>query len=238
MTTAASGEMSLGGNTDATRSVACELDIGGTTQISMNDAVVRTLAATSSGAISFCNFYSKTAAPAGLGCFFKGGYYTGSVSSPSQYYLLVAPNAVGCGCCSFIVGDPVFPASRPTPGACDSSNDGFLNTYCALTNNNFPQHPAGKFTATRSICGFSDYYLPADNELSLMRNNRACLPAGERYFDGAGATSSIGYWTSRTHPGPGSYGMKAFANRFCDNSFYALFKTYSLKARAIRRFPF
>jgi hypothetical protein len=43
-------------------------------------------------------------------------------------------------------------------------------------------HPAGNWTATRSIGGYSDWYLPAFNELAQHFANRASIPADE--YDG------------------------------------------------------
>ena len=177
MTLAASGTMSLGGS-DATRSVACELGLSGTSQICFNQAAVRTLAGVPSGQISMSNFYSKTAAPGGLGCFYGGGYYTGAVASPANYYLIVAPQADGYGCCFW----------KPSMGTTGSTSctDGYFNTYTYLNN---ATHPAGQFTATRTINGFSDWYLPARNELNLMYQNGSSMPAGQGYLDDE-------YWSS------------------------------------------
>jgi len=54
-----SGAISLGGSTTG-QSVAVELGVSATGQISLNDTVVRTLAGVSSGAISLYNLYSKS----------------------------------------------------------------------------------------------------------------------------------------------------------------------------------
>ena len=57
----ASGPISLGGATTG-QSVALELNLGATAQISLNDTLVRTLAGVPSGAITMpTNFYSKSA---------------------------------------------------------------------------------------------------------------------------------------------------------------------------------
>jgi hypothetical protein len=60
MPLASTGALSLGGTT-ASRSVNLELGRASTAQISMGETAVRTLAGVASGAISFNNFYGKSA---------------------------------------------------------------------------------------------------------------------------------------------------------------------------------
>lgn len=57
-----SGAISLAGSTSG-QSIALELSLGATTQISLNDAGVRTLAGISTGAISLSSFYGKSNIP-------------------------------------------------------------------------------------------------------------------------------------------------------------------------------
>ena len=60
MTLNASGQISLAGSTTG-QSIALELGLGATTQISLNDSAVRTLAGVPSGAIIIpTNFYGKS----------------------------------------------------------------------------------------------------------------------------------------------------------------------------------
>lgn len=214
-----SGAMSLGGS-DATRSVACELGLGGTTQICMDQTEVRTLAGqTGAGtAICMCDFYGKSSGPPALGGAYGGGYYFGSVASPANYYIIIAPNATGCAQCSW---KTTLDAS-PNTASC---TDGYANTYDGMAN---ALHPAGNWTATRSIGGFSDWYLPARDELNLIWTNRLSAPAGETMSDTC-FWSSTEYNAScacrQTFFGTGSIGAN------CKNFFAG-------RVRAIRRIPF
>ena len=93
-----------------------------------------------------------------------GGIYMGQIEAAGQCYaLIVAPNATGCAFCQWKTTD------TDTAGTA-SLVDGFANTYGPLDN---ADHPAGNFCATRTINGFSDWYLPAIAELETFYNNGA-----------------------------------------------------------------
>jgi hypothetical protein len=213
MAIAASGEISLGTNTDATRSVACELGLSGTATICMNQTDVRTLAArtTANSAICFCNFYGKAAAPAGLGCVYGGGYYTGVTAG--GYYLVLAPNASGCDVCQ-------WKTSQSGSVSTCSLTEGWLNTRCGMVDGN---HPGGNWAATRSINGFSDWYLPASEEVRTMYQTKGSMPAGQGYATGFPNSS---YWTSTEHVGGQACCM------YMDNG--ALLITYKVGSRRVR----
>lgn len=219
MAIVASGEISLGGNATATRSVACELGRSGTAAICMDENAVRTLAArtTAGSAICMNDFYNKSNFP--LGQFYCGGYYTGTISSPGNYYLIVAPNATGCANCK-------WKTNNTSTGNCSNAtcndNNGYWNTFTYLNNSD---HPAGNWTATRSIGGFSDWYLPARNELNVLYANSGSMPAGEGYI--------LGYWSS-TEATP----EQACFLQFATGSISALNKCYFGRVRAVRRQAF
>jgi hypothetical protein len=180
MAICASGEIALGGSTTG-RSVNLELGRSATAAICMNETDVRTLAGVPSGAISMNCFYGKSSAPSTFGEVFEGGYYTGVVDIGGGvcYYMLLSPNATGCARCQWKT------TRTSTAGTC-STVDGYLNTYGAMQN---ATHPAGNWTATRSINGYSDWYLPAISETGTMYTNGGSMPSGEGF-----ATTS--YWSS------------------------------------------
>jgi len=156
-----------------------------------------------------------------------GGFYMGTICAASTcYYLIVAPNSSGCACCAWSFDSE---SSVPNNGTCD----GFANT-AALNSSDFF---AARWAATRSINGFSDWYLPARDELLEFYNNGAGngvgdpvaepLPSGEDY-----AISS--YWTSTTS------GTGAVAVDFTDGDFgtaVVQFKCGERPTRAVRRVP-
>lgn len=90
MTLNSSGPISLAGATSG-ESIAVELSLGTTTQISLNDAAVRTLAGVSSGAIIIpTNFYGKSSVTPGLFKTTYAGYFADDVN-----YFTGTPTAYG-----------------------------------------------------------------------------------------------------------------------------------------------
>jgi hypothetical protein len=151
-----------------------------------------------------------------------GGFYIGTICAASTcYYLIVAPNATGCASCA-------WKTTNSATSGTTSCVDGRSNTYGPLNN---ATHPAGNWTATRTINGFSDWYLPSRDELNQLYVNdggatNTNLPAGEGF-------AAVGYWSS----------TQISANYACvQNFFNGVQYTYRLKAsiypvRAIRREP-
>lgn len=229
MTIVASGEISLGGNATATRSVACELFRSGTAAICMDESAVRTLAARTTAASAICmnDFYSKSNAPTALGQSFAGGYYLGTVTSPANYYLIVAPNATGCAGCQWKTTNT---ASGPCNNATCNCNNGYWSTFTYLNNT---AHPMGNFTATRSIGGFTDWYLPARNELNVLYTNKSSLPTGQKFSD-------FDYWSSSERSPVGvSFPIYGFTQYFGTGfQGFTTKTTFGVKGRAVRRIPF
>jgi len=139
-----------------------------------------------SGQIS--DFASTTATalttfgPTTLGEPYEGGFYMGTIASTQ--YLIVSPAASGSAYCQWKTENTL------TPGT-DSTIDGGNNTYPALANST---HPAGNFTATATINGYDDWYLPASEELLELYQNGAGtasdpLPSGDEMM-------AAEYWSS------------------------------------------
>jgi hypothetical protein len=152
----------------------------------------------------------------------EGGFYMGRICAAGTCYnLIVAPNATGCACCKWKT------SNTSTAGTC-SFVDGYANTYPALENST---HPAGNWTATRTIDGFSDWYLPAIDELDVIYNNGGGngsgdpLPSGEDF-------ATDGYWSS-TEGSSCCACCLAFGFGLC-RSFS---KAYANRVRAVRRVP-
>lgn len=164
MPLAASGEMSLGGSTSG-RSVNLELGFSATALISMNDTAVRTLAAktTPASAILMSDFYSKSSLPA-IGASYQGGFYAGQISTSGNgvptHNLVVAPVSSG-------QAQRQWKTSDDSTAGTTSVIDGPTNS----ANMNNPDHPAAQFCEGLSIGGYTDWYMPAKNELEVLYYN-------------------------------------------------------------------
>lgn len=221
---ASSGTMSMGGS-DTTRSLNCALGRSGTAEIQMNEACVRSLGSQENFPATYpiklgVQFYCKPFLPPAIGGSYGGGYFIGTCLG-REYYYVVAPNSSGCAECRWKTVDT-------TTGSC-GNQDGFINTYCLLAN---AAHPAGNWTATRTIGGFSNWYLSArafqscEGEAMLQARNQ--MPAGEGYPTGLPLDL---YWTSNE-----TYVSCASTLRFdCQNAFNSGCKNNGFRVRAIRR---
>lgn len=138
---------------------------------------------TAGSTISLCHYYGATY-PA-RGTFFCGGYFVGCYGG---YFIVVAPNASGCACCVW----------GPSYGVCNNTSfdDGYYNTRSLLYSTTYP---AAYYTATRSINGYSDWYLPAINETSIYFAANTYMPTGEEF------NTLVEYWSSTEYTSDISY---------------------------------
>lgn len=177
------------------------------------------------------SFNAVTPPPLTLGESYGGGYYTGviDIGSNTCYYIIVSPISTGQAAgCRYKCGLVESPNS-----ACAS--DGYYNTYCGFLCDGVPANaPAGNWTATRTIGGYTDWYLPSRTETGCMYTYRSCLPPGE-YTLGPAPADQDKYWTSTCGGTCGAY-IRCFDNGnfgiVCVNC-YNNFKT-----RAVRRISF
>jgi hypothetical protein len=154
--------------------------------------------------------------PTVLGLSYSGGFYTGVINvSGTCYFLVIAPNATGCACCQW----KTTTTSTSGTGSCVN---GYTNTYGPLDN---ATHPAGNWTATRSINGFSDWYLPSRDELNIMYTNRGSMPAGEGY-------AAVNYWSSTEFNA-----LYACTQSFSTTGVNFYSKSIIFRVRAVRRVP-
>ena len=163
---------------------------------------------TAGSTVSLYDFYGKSAGPA-IGDFLCGGYYIGVYCG---YYLLVSP-------ANTIVDRCWGPTTTCTSAT--SAFNGYLNTRSYL---NSSTYPAAYYTATRTTNGYSDWYLPAINEYSVIVTNQYDLP-GDQYYCCSNFWASTQYNLGCAWAKP----MMQAGNSFSD------FKNYVKKVRAIRR---
>jgi hypothetical protein len=159
-----------------------------------------------------------------LGSAVCGGFYMGTIGT--SYYLIVAPVSEGQNCCQWKT------TSTETSGA-SSRTDGFDNTYTSLNNST---HPAGNWTATRTIGGFSEWYLPAIEELRLFYDNGGGAgPGSNQLPPGEDFITNAFYWSSTEEAADpaGEACVVCFAN----GGDFGRSKTSTYRVRAVRRIP-
>jgi hypothetical protein len=101
--------------------------------------------------------------PTVIGEAFGGGYYAGQigVSSVATHYLIVGPRS------SADTNGLAWKTTGTTTAGTSSEIDGPANS--AAMNN--ASHPAAQFCEGLTIGGFSDWYMPAKNELEICYFN-------------------------------------------------------------------
>lgn len=191
--------------------------------------------------------------PTTIGQSFGGGYYAGKINDGgTEYYLIVAPKATG-------------ESSSKQWKTANTSTNGTSSVIAGPTNSanmNNSSHPAAQFCEGLSIGGFTDWYLPAKNELEVCYYNLKPTTNANNTSSGANTnavpsrgsnyTSSVPVQTSATEFKSG--GAEAFAagyywssteysataawrQNFGDGSQYYYNKGFSFYVRAVRRLP-
>jgi hypothetical protein len=198
---------------------------------------------------------SITPALPAIGSAFGGGYFAGQISTAgngiADYNLVIGPVASAEN--SSIQWKT---SATSTPGT-TSVIDGPTNS----SNMNNASHPAAQFCEGLSIGGFSDWYMPAKNELEVCyynlkpstqtnstgsgTNTNAVPSRGSNYTSGTPAQTSAtafqsggseafqqaAYWSSTERTATYAWGQNFFTG-YQDNSTY---KSSSFRVRAIRR---
>ena len=198
--------------------------------------------------------------PTVIGQAFGGGFYAGDISttanSVATHYLVVGPLSTAQ------IQLAWKNANTATPGA-DSDIDGPQNTADMVADGNSTVYPCAHFCNDAVIGGFSDWYMPAKNELEVCyfnlkpgtaSNNTSsginpnAVPArASDYTSGSPAQTSaaafqtgnaeafgeIYYWSSTEFSA-----TQARGQGFYNGNQYSLNKTTfnsSLRVRAVRR---
>ena len=108
---------------------------------------------------------SNSASPVAIGDAFGGGFFAGQISTVTtnvaSFNLVVGPAA------SAQIGSKQWKTSNTTTAGTTSVIDGPTNS----TNMNNASHPAAQFCEGLTIGGFSDWYMPAKNELEVCYYN-------------------------------------------------------------------
>jgi len=192
--------------------------------------------------------------PPNIGGAYAGGYYAGEISTAgtgvADFYLVVAP--VSTGESAFVQWKT---SNSPTSGT-SSVIDGPTNS----ANMNNASHPAAQFCEGLSIGGYTDWYMPAKNELEVCyynlkptttsnnassgTNTNAVPSRGSNYTAGTPAQTAatdfksggaqqfttVGYWSS-TEFSPTNASYQSFSAGLQDS----FSKTTLGFVRAVRR---
>ena len=101
--------------------------------------------------------------PTEIGQEFEGGFYAGNiVEGGIEYYIIVAPKSSG---------ESSSKKFKTSTSAAPSATQTLNNGPAASSSMNSATYPAAQFCEALTIGGFSDWYLPARDELELCYRN-------------------------------------------------------------------
>ena len=164
-------------------------------------------AAKGSSAYGTVNFTTATSfIPTTPGTPFGGGLYAGQITEDDgiTYAIIVAPKAQG----GEASGTLAWKTTQTTTTGTDSLNNGFNNT-AAMVAAGISLHPAAQFCKGLSINGYTDWYLPAKDELNLIYTNRGSLDAFvQTYYWSSTQNSSTNSWSQGVNNGRQYTGYK------------------------------
>jgi hypothetical protein len=131
---------------------------------------------TSAASAASNSITTPAAPPTVIGQAYGGGYYAGEigVSSVATHYIVVGPVASAQN-----TSIQYKNANSATPGA-DSDINGPQNTADIVADGNSTVYPAGHFCNDLVIGGYSDWYMPAKNELEVCYYNLKPTTASNR----------------------------------------------------------
>ena len=201
-------------------------------------------------------------APTVIGQAYGGGYYGGRIgaSSTATHYLVVGPKASAQSASQLKYKVPNN--SNPAGGASSVSN-GVQNTANIVADGDSTVYPAAHYCNDLVVGGYSDWYLPALNELEILYYNLKpdttlnttsyginanAIPArASNYTTGTPSRTSLAAWQLPSGAecfvnSGGSYwssstvgSVTAWSLRFLQGTAYQGYKTNQAYVRAIRR---
>ena len=144
--------------------------------------------------------------PGAIGSAYEGGFYAGQISvagnGVASHYLVIAPKSSGQS------ASKQWKTSNTTTSGTDSVIDGPGNSS-AMNN---ASHPAAEFCEGLTIGGFSDWYMPAKNELEVCYYNLKPFTAANNTSSGTNTNAVPSRGSNYTSSVPGQTSAAAFAN--------------------------
>ena len=205
---------------------------------------------------NFRSFAVAAAGPPVIGQAFGGGFYAGQIStsgnSVADYYLITGPVSTAQSSLQF-----------KTTATATADTSSVIAGPTNSTNMNNASHPAAQFCEGLTIGGFSDWYMPAKNELEVCYYNLKpttqsnsttlginvnAVPArASNYTAGNPAQTSAAAFVTSTGAeafSGATYWSSTQSETFTNRGIYINFnsgdatginKTYSYRVRAVRR---
>ena len=183
----------------------------------------------------------RAAAAAGLpaiGAAYQGGFFAGAISHTANgvatHLLIVAPAATGAtGSGYTLFTDKQWKIYNSTTAGTTSTYDGAANT-AAMVTAGITDHPAAQFCTGLSIGGYTDWYLPARNELEIAYYNLKPTTTSNTTSYGINAYSVPARGSNYTAGTPAQTSVAAFqsggAEAFVDNSHWSSTESGSTNA--------
>ena len=165
-----------------------------------------------------------------IGAPFGGGFFAGLHPTIPGLALVVSPKAEG-------EAEALEWGGYGKETTARSLTDGFANSEAI----NDEHHPAAQFCRSRQIGGLDDWYLPALDEMTVLRANLTpendhvpVQTTAEAFQEGGAEAFEIddSYWTS-TEWSPGSAWLQSFGS----GTQRIGSKDYSYRVRAVRKCP-
>ena len=167
-----------------------------------------------------------------IGAAFGGGFFAGQigVSSVATHNLVVAPLSSGQTTANW------KNARTATPGA-NSEIDGPQNTADMVADGNSTVYPCAHFCNDASIGGFSDWYMPAKNELEVCYFNLKPTTTSNNTNSGINANAVPARASNYTTGNPAQTAAAAFqtggAEPFVAASYWSSTATSATNARRV-----
>lgn len=160
-----------------------------------------------------------------IGEAYKGGFYLGDITDNNiKYRIVVSPKSSGEGRAKWRSAN----VSNTTIGV-TSLTDGPGNTAKLIAS---PGHYAAEFCHNLSINGYTDWYLPAYDEMKIMYDNHAAKPFSNN--DGFATSDKSIHWSSSEN----NKGAAWEVHLLSDNSHTTNPEDTEYNVRAIRREPY